>query len=55
MLISLEIVLFSCMLGIGVGTIGLMSGIISLFLMAPHTDYIRPRLLRWIVKLVVFV
>jgi hypothetical protein len=52
MLIPVEITILSCMLGIGVGIIGLMSGIISLFLMAPHTEYIRPRLLRWIVKLV---
>jgi len=52
MLIPVEITILSCMLGIGIGIIGLMSGIISLFLMAPHTEYIRPRLLRWIVKLV---
>ena len=40
------------MLGIGVGVIGLMTGIISLFLMAPHANYIRPRSLRQIVNFV---
>ena len=39
------------MLGIGIGIIGLMSGIISLFLMAPHAEHVRPRSLRLIVKL----
>ncbi|MCK4735543.1 MAG: hypothetical protein KAT65_24025, partial [Methanophagales archaeon] len=52
MLIPIESPIPSFMLGIGIGIIGLMTGIISLFLMAPHADYIRPRSLRRIVKLV---
>ena len=54
MVIPIESPIPSFMLGIGVGVIGLMSGIISLFLMAPHAEYIRPRLLRRIVRFVYF-
>jgi len=54
MVIPIESPIPSFILGIGVGVIGLMSGIISLFLMAPHAEYIRPRLLRRIVRFVYF-
>ena len=52
MVIPIESPILSFMLCIGVGVIGLMTGIVSLFLMAPYGDYIRPRLLKRIVKFV---